>query len=255
MITLEQLKKLAKEKKTNETVIYREYMQLLFLSEFYKEKFSSKVFLKGGTALHLIFQMDRFSEDLDFTAELKLKDFCGFIAVFFKKMSKIADVKFKERKSLTGKTFLMTAVPGVLPYKTFVKLDFSFRESVFKPEKSILKTLYPVLFTSFAHNLSKDEILAEKIRDVLTRTKGRDLYDIWFLLNLGARMDKNLIKKKLEYYELKEMSKGDILRKMEKFSKKDFILDLRPFVAIDKREKLGDLFDFIKEYLKQNITA
>ncbi|MCG2725675.1 MAG: nucleotidyl transferase AbiEii/AbiGii toxin family protein, partial [Elusimicrobia bacterium] len=250
MITIEQLKKLAKERGINETVIYREYIQLLFLSEFYKEKLSSKVFFKGGTALHLIFQMDRFSEDLDFTVGYDLKDFYDFIFVFFKKMSKIADVKFKERKTLTGKTFLMTAEPGVLPYKTFVKLDFSFRESVFKPEKSILKTFYPVLFTSFVHNLSKDEILAEKIRAVITRTKGRDLYDIWFLLNRGALMDKDLINKKLEYYDLKEISKGDILKKIEKFSKKDFILDLRPFVSVGKREELGDLFDFIKEYLK-----
>ena len=114
---------------------------------------------------------------------------------------------------------------------------------------------YPVLFTSFVHNLSKDEILAEKIRAVITRTKGRDLYDIWFLLNRGALMDKDLINKKLEYYDLKEISKGDILKKIEKFSKKDFILDLRPFVSVGKREELGDLFDFIKEYLKQNIAA
>ena len=147
----------------------------------------------------------------------------------------------------------MTAESGILPYKTFINLDFSFREKVFVPEKSIIKADYPIIFTSFVHHLSKDEIFAEKIRAILTRTKGRDLYDIWFLLNQGAKLDKNLVREKLKYYNLEKVEKKDILKKIERFSKKDFILDLRPFVSIDKREHLANLFDFIREYLIQNL--
>jgi len=35
--------------------------------------------------------------------------------------------------------------------------------------------------------------------------------------------------------------------------KKDFILDVRPFVTMDERNKLGKFFDYIKDYLKTKL--
>ena len=75
MITKEQIHFLAKKKKINEATVFREYLQLLFLSKLYTKKQSENIFFKGGTALHLIYKAPRFSEDLDFTVELKEKDF------------------------------------------------------------------------------------------------------------------------------------------------------------------------------------
>ena len=253
MITKEQVVNLVKKKKINETTIFREYLQLLFLSELYKEKESQKIFFKGGTAIHLIYKAPRFSEDLDFSVELKEKEFLSFIKKLFGRISKIENVKFQEKKSITGRRFLLTAPPTILSYKTFVNLDFSFREKVLEPQKSIIETDYPVLFTSFVYHLSKDEIFAEKIRAILTRAKGRDLYDLWFLLNQGAAIDNNLVKEKLKYYHLAGVKKDKILSQIESFSKDKFILDLRPFVPINEREKLGDMFDYIKNYLKENL--
>ena len=253
MITKEQVVNLVKTKKINETTIFREYLQLLFLSELYKEKESQKIFFKGGTAIHLIYKAPRFSEDLDFSVELKEKEFLGFIKKLFDRISKIENVQFQEKKSITGRRFLLTAPPTILSYKTFVNLDFSFREKVLEPQKSIIETDYPVLFTSFVYHLSKDEIFAEKIRAILTRAKGRDLYDLWFLLNQGAAIDNNLVKEKLKYYNLAGVKKDKILSQIESFSKDKFILDLRPFVPINEREKLGDMFDYIKNYLKENL--
>ena len=253
MITKEQVVNLVKKKKINETTIFREYLQLLFLSELYKEKESQKIFFKGGTAIHLIYKAPRFSEDLDFSVELKEKEFLSFIKKLFGRISKIENVKFQEKNSITGRRFLLTAPPTILSYKTFVNLDFSFREKVLEPQKSIIETDYPVLFTSFVYHLSKDEIFAEKIRAILTRAKGRDLYDLWFLLNQGAAIDNNLVKEKLKYYNLTGVKKDKILSQIESFSKDKFILDLRPFVPINEREKLGDMFDYIKNYLKENL--
>ena len=70
------------------------------------------------------------------------------------------EIEIKERKVLAGKTYLLTALPSILPFKTFVKLDFSFREKVIKPAKSTIETDYPILFTSYIHHLSKEEIFA-----------------------------------------------------------------------------------------------
>lgn len=249
MITEEQIHTLAKEKKVNETVIFREYLQLFFLSRLYSRRESENIFFKGGTSLHLIFKAPRFSEDLDFTVELKEKEFLSFIWQLFRDLSKEETVEFKERKSLAGKRFLLTAAVGVLSYKTFINLDFSFREKIFEPQKSIIETDYPVLFTSYVYHPSKDEVFAEKIRAFLTRSKGRDLYDLWYLITRGAGMDSSLVKEKLKYYDLENISEDKILKTIKGFSKKDFILDMRPLVPINERDKLGDFFDYISDYI------
>lgn len=253
MITRSQIDFLAKKNKINETTILREYLQILFLSELYSVSQSKNIFFKGGTALHLIYKAPRFSEDLDFTAQLKKKDFLTVIWKLFDSLSKKEAIEFKERKTIAGKRFLLTAKPVVLPYKTFVNLDFSFRERILDPKKSIIETDYPVLFTSYVYHLSKDEIFAEKIRALLTRVQGRDLYDLWYLMTQGAKMDKDLVKEKLKYYHLEKTSKAQILETINQFSKKDFVLDMRPFVPIDERKKLGTSFDYIKNYLKEKI--
>jgi len=255
MITKDQIITLSKKYKINETSIFREYLQVLFLSKLYSFPKSSKIFFKGGTALHLIYKMPRFSEDLDFTCELKEKEFLGFIGEVFAKLSKEEDVEFKERKTITGKSFLLTANPTILPYTTFVNLDFSFREKVVSPQKSIIGTDYPLLFTSYIYHLSSQEIGAEKIRAILTRKKGRDLYDLWFLLNRGVVLDDKLIRKKLIYYGFKKIKNEQIFKRVEEFTEEDFILDLRPFVPIPEREKLASFFVFLKDYFKKKLLA
>lgn len=71
MISGETIKKLAQKYQTTELNIEREYFQHLFLSYFYQQKGSEKIYFKGGTALRLIYQSPRFSEDLDFSSSLK----------------------------------------------------------------------------------------------------------------------------------------------------------------------------------------
>ena len=253
MITEEQIYFISKKNKINETVIFREYLQLLFLSEMYSKKQSKDIFFKGGTALHLLYKAPRFSEDLDFTVEMEEKDFLDFIWQVFEDLSKKEPVKFKERKTIAGKRFLLTGLPVVLPYKTFVNLDFSFREKVLDPQKSIIETDYPLLFTSYVYHLSRDEIFAEKIRAILTRKRGRDLYDLWYLITQGARLDKDLVKEKLKYYHLEDITKDKIREKFKKFSEKEFVLDMRPFVSVNERSKLPEFFHYVKNYLREKL--
>ncbi|HHD92127.1 MAG TPA: nucleotidyl transferase AbiEii/AbiGii toxin family protein [Candidatus Portnoybacteria bacterium] len=253
MITKEQIEFLAKKEKIAESVIFREYLQLLFLQELYSQELSRKIFFKGGTALKLIYHSLRFSEDLDFTVEMDNKIFLNFIKKVFNKLTSRELVSFKEKKSIAGKSFLLTAEPSILTYKTFIKLDFSFREKVIEPQKSIIETDFPVIFTSYVYHLSKEEIFAEKIRALMTRSKERDLYDLWYLLTQGVSFKEKLVKEKLKYYHLVDIDKSKIIKKIESFSKKNFILDLRPFVSIDQRNKLGDFFEYLKDYLEKKL--
>lgn len=48
--------------------------------------------------------------------------------------------------------------------------------------------------------MSREEILAEKVRACLTRARPRDLYDIWFLRSKGIALDRQMIEEKLGFY-------------------------------------------------------
>lgn len=105
---------------------------------------------------------------------------------------------------------------------------------------------YPIVFRSFVYCLSKDEILAEKVRALLNREKSRDIYDMWMLLELGAKFDKEMISKKFEYNK-QEYNPEEIVTRLESQSKDGFIKDLKAFVPINERDKLGDFFEYVKE--------
>jgi len=252
MITQKQVSSLAKKYKINESIVAREFIQISFLKELYEESFSKEIFFKGGTAIRLLFGGKRFSEDLDFTVLSEEKEFLDKIVTFFAKLEKQYAFSFKERQTMTGKTFLLTADLPFLKSNVFVKLDFSIRENVLQPTKSIIDTGYPIIIQSFIHSLSIDEILAEKVRAVLKREKHRDLYDLWVLQELGAKIDLKLIKLKLDYYN-EEFQVKRLQERLGVFSKDEFIKDLRPFVPINERDKLGELFEFVLAYLEKNM--
>ncbi len=253
MITEDNTKKLANLYKINESIIAREFIQITFLKELYDEKFSENIFFKGGTAIRLLYGGKRFSEDLDFTVQLDEKTFNKNIEKLFNKLENQYPFLFKEKKTITGKTYLLTATIPFLKSNVFVKLDFSMRENVINPTINTLKTDYPIIVQSFIHTLSKDELLAEKIRAIIKRDKHRDLYDLWILQELGAHIDKDLITKKLAYY--KETFETQILfNRLNEFIKEEFIKDLRPFVQINERDKLGDLYEYVIKYLKESFS-
>lgn len=254
MITFDQVRALATQNRINDTVIFREYIQLVFLQKLYQKTPSQKIFFKGGTAIHLIYRAPRFSEDLDFTVALSEKSFDAYVQGVLKRLEVEEGVAWKEKKSLAGKQYLLTAPPGVLPYATTVALDFSFREKVYSPARSVIQSAYPVLFTSYVHHLSQEEILAEKIRAVMTRRKGRDLYDLWYLLSKGVTLQGDLVRKKLAYYKLSGVSNKDIVERVASFPQKDFVLDLRPFVPQNERERLGDFFEYVQSQIKQTLA-
>lgn len=254
MITKDQITIFARKLKTNESTVFREYLQVLFLNKLYKNKASHKIFFKGGTAIHFLFGAPRFSEDLDFTVMLSENEFLTVIKDVFNELIKEENVTFKEKKTIAGKRFLLTANSSILPYATFINLDFSFREKVLKPEKSTFDTFYPIIFTSFISHLSKDEICAEKIRAIMTRQKGRDFFDLWYLISKGASINNNLVKEKLNYYKLKNAQLKTLVNKIKLFSEKEFIIDMRPFVPINERSELKEQFSYIKKYLLKNIS-
>lgn len=252
MITGSQLKDLVKSKKIGESVVFREYLQLLFLQKIYSFNLSEKVFFKGGTAIHLVYGAPRYSEDLDFTVELIRDDLKKLLDKVFSGLENEYAMRFKDRKSLAGKRYMMVCRSVDDRYDVFVNLDFSFRESILERATSRIETGFPLVFDNFVHHLSDREMLAEKIRAITSREKGRDLYDIWYLMARGTKLDEELITKKLAYFDEK-LDWSKVKGRVEKFDKKKFVLDLRPFVTIGERDKLDKLYDYVRDYIKDKL--
>ena len=254
MISLAQLKPFARQYKTNDATALREYLQLLFLSRLYEYSRNQQIVFKGGTAIHLIYKAPRFSEDLDFTVVMPEKEFTEVLRKTFAILESEGRISFKQRKTPAGKRFLLSATLPDSTLKSFINLDFSFREDVLRPEKSIITSEFPVTFTGFVRHLSKEELFAEKIRAIMTRTKGRDLYDLWYLSTLGVRPDSAMVQKKLAYYRMKAPVAEALLSRCEEMSESTFVTDLRPFVPAHEREKLTDLYTYIQEFLRRHLT-
>ena len=89
----------------------------------------------------------------------------------------------------------------------------------------------------------------------MTRSKGRDVYDLWFLLNQNIPITHRLVLEKLKYYDIKDFTYDQLITRIKKFNKDKFISDLQPFVASDQRLKLAALFDYAVAYLEQKINS
>ncbi|MCL4398293.1 MAG: nucleotidyl transferase AbiEii/AbiGii toxin family protein [Candidatus Parvarchaeota archaeon] len=190
----------------------KDYLQTLVLNEIYSD-FSSDLVFKGGTALQKVYGLDRFSEDLDFTFNGE-KDYKSRLDRALKRVADQYSFNLhshpSEKDSITIELRNMQG-PLYPLYKATntLKLDISLREhTISSPELKYIVPIYPDLKQFSVYVMSLDEMLAEKVRAIYSRTKSRDLYYIYFILNRNKlSFDFGIISKKL----------GDV-----NFSKKTF---------------------------------
>ena len=203
--------------------------------------------------IHIIYGGKRFSEELDFTVNMGEKEFLEFIEQPFKELEKENEFIIKENKSIFGKSFLIKYINDLVRGDMFISLDFSFREIVIENVKKIITSDYPIIMSNYIFTLSLNEIIAEKIRAIMTRNKPRDIYDLWILQELGGKINFEIINKKLAYY--KQTFNYDLfISKINQINQKDFIIDLRPFIPTSEREELPKLYELIKDYCIQRLT-
>ena len=232
----------ARKFEIDEYSILREYLQILFLRDFYHLSESVNVYFKGGTAIRFLLHSFRFSEDLDFTADLSKAWTKKLVRAAVKKSSLEApglelEVLSDMRNSLSYRIKFPTALSI---HALTVKLEFSFREKPLTRRTSVIETELPVSPYPLVVHYDFEEILAEKIRAIVTRNQGRDVFDCWFLLSKNVKMNKKFAKRKLVFYnqkfsllQLKESIAG-----IPHQSLKD---DLEKFLPRTHRSMVGDL--------------
>lgn len=176
-----------------------DYYQHLILAKLF-EKYN-KIYFKGGTCLQKCYGIKRFSEDLDFNyIDVDINKLIGFIeSVFETNIKDYYETKFGLSFSVQFKGILFNGTNQSMCKMSF---DFRNRDIYNKPLKNIIRPIYHDLPNYFLLALDKEEILAEKIRAILTRYKARDVYDLNELLLNEVKINFELVNKKLKTYNM-----------------------------------------------------
>ena len=182
----------------------KHYIQYLALNSISEEP----VVFKGGTYLWFTQGLDRFSEDLDFTASEPL---VHDVAEKVSKDLALFGVENKIKRISDNETTLSFRISAKGPLNTakldecVVYVEISKREQV--SDRTIPVRLdYPpyMLPTKTIPGMSLEEAGAEKVRAILTREKARDVYDLYYLIaKKGIKFDESLTNSKLEYYKMR----------------------------------------------------
>jgi hypothetical protein len=206
VITKTELNRTAELKHLSLRNAERDYLLELML--FNLTDFRRILVFKGGTALYKFYNLNRFSEDLDFdiigkqinTDSLTKKVLRGFELTGIKrtlletmKHSNEINISFFVRGPLYD---------GSKNSMSRVTLNLSKRERPMLTSNKMLITGYPEIPSFEVNVLDAKEIVAEKIRCIMTREKPRDIYDLWFLYKRKTLVDLSLINKKLKLYNL-----------------------------------------------------
>ncbi|MBI5252913.1 MAG: nucleotidyl transferase AbiEii/AbiGii toxin family protein [Euryarchaeota archaeon] len=208
MIKKDELKRIADAKRLSVENAETDYLLELLLFYIYTE-FGDLLILKGGTALYKIYNLNRFSEDLDFTLHKRRFDLTKFLNKTMRSLSLIgvggkAEVEKYRNEINVRLQFKGPLYDGSKESLCFISLNISLRERVAKElRKEMIFPAYREIPSFDIFVMNETEIMAEKVRAIMTRNKARDVYDLWFLLKRGVRPERSLIDKKLKIYKMK----------------------------------------------------
>ena len=248
MIDRDKIMEIAKFKGLTPKFAELDYLQDIVLRSIQSE-IGNKLIFKGGTCLYKVYGLDRFSEDLDFTARK------GFKRKALQKLTyylTLLDIKNKieidtfENAINIYFTIFGPLYDGTKEGLTRLIINISSRERVLlgiKKERYV--PLYKELPPFDIYAMEEKELVAEKIRTIYNRNKPRDVYDLWFLLKKRAiNFDLELTNKKLSHGKIKFEKSAFMQKVLEK--KSNWNRELQTFILTD----LPD-FDLVKKEIEE----
>lgn len=231
MIARAQLEALSNDFQIDTFTVFREYLQLVFLNYLYREKQSEQIYFKGGTCIRFFYSSPRFSEDLDFSTTLSktvIDKLLRKVLVNVQKEVFGINLGFLWQEQ-SGLRYRLQYQGTEFKYPLGIRVDFSHEATLMPPEVSNIKNVFPITALALAVHLKKEEIFAEKIRAFLMRAKGRDIFDLWHLLENHAVLEEKILQKKLKVVNL-TFNKERFLEKIKKYPEKKLTLDIAKFL-------------------------
>jgi len=216
--------------------ILREYLQYKILQIIFNSKYANKLSFLGGTALRIVSDNARFSEDLDFdNFGLKEKEF-DEISQLVKKHLELEGYEVEVRNIFKDAYRCYVRIPKLLfdsglsgyeEEKILIQLDTASHGFRYVPDKVILNKFD--VFTEI-NVTPMDIVLSQKIFAIFNRKvpKGRDFYDAVFLLS-KTKPNYDYLQLKLKI-KRKEELKEKILTLENKLDFKELAKDVEPFL-------------------------
>ena len=184
--------------------VEKDYLQHIILGEL-SRNIGGEITFKGGTALQKIGILQRFSEDLDFTAKKSIK------IDRLKKTAKNAfivydypvdiDQAIDDERSVGFRLKIQGPLYKGITSLSSIRIEISRWENTeLVPIRKEIAPPYADILPYTLEIMNMDEITSEKVRAILTRNKARDLYDLHVLIKKGNRPIIELVNKKFRYY-------------------------------------------------------
>jgi predicted nucleotidyltransferase component of viral defense system len=245
--------------KSYERFIIREYLQYKVLEIIFETPYESKLSFLGGTCLRIVHNNNRFSEDLDFdNFNLSLSDFNAITIIVKQELERLGyDVEM--RNVHKGAYHCYVRFPELLynkglsnhkEEKILIQLDTESHEFDYKPDQPILNKFD--VFTQI--NVTPvDILLSQKFYAVINRkkNKGRDFFDIVFLLGQGQTPNYDYLRAKIDITNSDDL-RSLMLEKCQKLDMGEMAADVKPFLFNPKDEKKILLFPQYMEQAKLN---
>lgn len=215
------------------------------LVEIFSDPFlASELRFRGGTALNKLHFPEplRYSEDIDLvrTSEGPIKDILGTMQDILRPW--LGDAAYKTSKVAPKLTYSVEAEDGT-PIR--LKIEINTRErTAFDGEIAFPYRVENPWFSGACDipTFSNDEMLATKLRALLQRDKGRDLFDLSHALSSLEQVDPaNIVRLFERYMEDTPLSRANAEQRMfQKLVNKDLLSDMRPLVRSDHIESFSD---------------
>lgn len=243
----------------------KEYLQDYILSFIYNNPNYQNLIFYGGTCARKIYELNRLSEDLDFSNpnKIDLTNFDKELQDYFQKTLEFKNVTVKRQgKDLLNRHTVKLPILfdlGLSPYTNenlHIKVEVATSE--IKEDNSI-KTPYTKNSLSFIINhYPKGVLMAGKMAAALTRVykkgnsdifiKGRDYYDLVWYMQLKVTPNEHMLQK-LTDLEINEVW-IQLDNKVKKIKYNDLYQDLAPF--LENKSYIKDwclnFQDFYKRY-------
>jgi len=217
--------------------ILREYLQYKLLQILFDSEYANELCFLGGTCLRIVHGNTRFSEDLDFDNFTIAEDTFAKVSDVLKKQLEQEGYDVEMKTVYKGAYHCYIRFPEILykeglsayrEEKILIQLDTEPQHFDFVPEKYILNR-FDVFTQIFITPLNL--LLAQKFYAVCNRerNKGRDFFDIAFLLSLIDRPDYNYLEFKMGVCNEKQL-KERIIEKCKSVNMQDMAKDVQPFL-------------------------
>lgn len=256
MLNLKDIKSFFNTTEGHDTDILKEYLQCKILEIIYNTKISNKLAFIGGTSIRIIYNIQRFSEDLDFDNFNLTKSEFEESSELIKKELEKEGCKIEIETLSKNKTFhYYIKIPDILfennlsPHKNqkiLIKVDTEPQGFIYKPEQKLLNK-----FDVFTHinTAPIDILLSMKFNTIFNRkrTQGRDFYDIVFL-SARTKPNYDFLKEKLKVKSESEL-KEKVLGKCKELDFKKLAKDIEPLIFNSKDLKKVVYFE---EFIKEN---